>query len=242
MPVVNGTRASPASASVRSRTAGSLSGEPKWGPPRRERRSEVRQQPGLVEHSLGGAAEILDRRRATQRPQLLARGAVAKLRLIAQREQRFATAGGGAGARQLEHLVQRHVGALAAPRRTRERAVVADVAAELGQRDEQLWRERDQALAAQPARLRQQLVGRGREQLVRLCRQLRLRVGAVVHGPHDTRPKLRAHRRSGAVREVGSIRRRWPAAGQERPELAGTREQPPVLAPDGALFAEVAVA
>ncbi len=41
IPVVNGTFASPASRSVSRRSAGSLSGEPKCGPPRRESRSET---------------------------------------------------------------------------------------------------------------------------------------------------------------------------------------------------------
>jgi hypothetical protein len=41
IPVVNGTRASPARRSVSRRAAGSLSGEPKCGPPRRDSRSEV---------------------------------------------------------------------------------------------------------------------------------------------------------------------------------------------------------
>ncbi len=41
MPVVNGTRARPAASSVASRTAGTLSGEPKCGPPRRESRSDA---------------------------------------------------------------------------------------------------------------------------------------------------------------------------------------------------------
>ena len=39
MPEVNGTAASPAAPIVSSRTAGSLSGEPKCGPPRRDSRS-----------------------------------------------------------------------------------------------------------------------------------------------------------------------------------------------------------
>ena len=41
MPLVNGTRARPAASSVASRTAGTLSGEPKCGPPRRESRSDA---------------------------------------------------------------------------------------------------------------------------------------------------------------------------------------------------------
>ena len=41
MPVVNGTRASPASRIVSSRAAGTLSGEPKCGPPRSHSRSDA---------------------------------------------------------------------------------------------------------------------------------------------------------------------------------------------------------
>ncbi len=40
IPVVNGMASRPASSIVRSLTAGNLSGEPKWGPPRWERRSD----------------------------------------------------------------------------------------------------------------------------------------------------------------------------------------------------------
>ena len=39
MPLVNGTQSSPAARMVSSRTCGSLSGQPWWGPPRAHRRS-----------------------------------------------------------------------------------------------------------------------------------------------------------------------------------------------------------
>ncbi len=132
---------------------------------------QVRQQARLVEHRLGGAGEVLQRRRAAERRQLLARRAVAQLRLVAEREQRLAAAGGGAGAGDLQHLVERQVRALAALRRRRERAVVADVAAELRQRDEDLRRVRDEpaaAAVADGARLRAQLVERRRQELADL--------------------------------------------------------------------------
>ena len=163
---MNGTASSPASRIVSSRASGSLSGEP-WcgmpfsasrsevdssispidaetGPqeqqvlPGHDARVEVRQEPGLGEHELGHARQVLDRRLAAERGQLLARGAVAELGLVAEREERLVAAGLGACARDREHLVGRHERALAAPRRLRERAVVADVAAELRQRDEDL--------------------------------------------------------------------------------------------------------
>ena len=72
--------------------------------------------------------------------ELFARRAVAQLRLVAEREQRLLAAGRCAGARDRQHLVEREIGALALARRLREGAVVADVAAELRQRDEDLAR------------------------------------------------------------------------------------------------------
>ena len=116
----------------------------------------------------GGAREVLERRRAAERRKLLARGAVAQLGLVAEGEQRLAAARGRARARDLQHLVDRQVRALAAPRRRRERAVVADVAAELRQRDEHLRRVRDEPVARASrtaSRLAEQLVRRQREQL-----------------------------------------------------------------------------
>ncbi len=87
---------------------------------------------------VGGAAE---------RGELLARHAVAQLGLVAEREQRLVAAGRGAGAGDGEHLVGRHERALAAARRLGEGAVVADVAAEGRERDEDLRRVRHAAPA-----------------------------------------------------------------------------------------------
>ena len=78
-------------------------------------------------------------------------------------------AGRRAGARDRQHLVERHEGARAAPRRPGERAVAADVAAEHGQRDEDLRRVGDEPVPAPPAAgLFEQLLERGGEQLVHL--------------------------------------------------------------------------
>jgi hypothetical protein len=89
-----------------------------------------------------------DRRLAAELCELLARGPITELGLVSEREERLVAAGLGSGSRDLEHLVGPHVGALAAPRRLRERAVVADVAAELRERDEHLRRIRDQRHAS----------------------------------------------------------------------------------------------
>ena len=98
----------------------------------------MRQEPGLAENSLCRAGDVVERRLTSERFKLFARSAVAQLGLVAEGEQRLAAAGGGAGASDREHLLDRHVRALAAPGRVRERAVVADVAAELRQWDEDL--------------------------------------------------------------------------------------------------------
>ena len=121
MPVVKGTRARPAASRVARRTAGTLSGEPKCGPPRsrqpvrrrlqhdalRHRHLaqarepglvhhagiEMRQQPGLLQHQRGRGLQIVQRRLRAERGKSLARRGVAQLRLIAEREQRLLAAG-----------------------------------------------------------------------------------------------------------------------------------------------------
>ena len=172
IPLVNGIASSPASRIVSSRRAGHLVGRGPVRPaPRREplggrlehdphrrgdrpqrgelvarhhARVEVRQQAGLVEDAPRAAGEVLERRRAAERGELLARDAVARLGPVAEREERLGAARLGARARDREHLVLGEVRALAAPRRPRERAVAADVAAERRQRDEHLRRVRDE--------------------------------------------------------------------------------------------------
>ena len=129
---------------------------------------EMRQQAGLLEHGVGGAREILERRRAAEVGQLIARRAVAQLRFVAEREERLATARGRAGGGDLDHLVDRQVGALAPARRGGERAVVAHVAAQLRQRDEDLRRIGDEAARAcvpQAAGLGRQILERQGEQI-----------------------------------------------------------------------------
>ena len=116
--------------------------------PRHHSGIEMRQEPGLAENSLRRAGDIVERRLTAERLELVTRDPVAQLGLVAECEQRFAAAGGSAGTGDREHFVDRHVSALTAPGRVRERAVVADVAAELRQRDEDLGRIGDQATMA----------------------------------------------------------------------------------------------
>ena len=115
---------------------------------RHHARVGVRQQARLLEHEAAHAHEVLDRRRAAELGELFPRSAIAPFRLVAEGEQCLATAGRGAGARDAQHLVGGHVGALAPAGWGGERAVVANVAAELRQRDEDLRRVRDELTLA----------------------------------------------------------------------------------------------
>ncbi len=179
MPVVNGTASSPASRSVSSRAAGCLSGEPKCGPPRAQSRSavlssimpcdaltrrrltmsaarhdpriHVRQQFRLAPHELAHGGQILERGGVAARRKLLARRAVAQLRLVAEREERLVAPCFAPGASDGEHLVRTQVCRLAGTRRLRERAVAADVAAQARQRNEDLPRVRHDAAVARIA-------------------------------------------------------------------------------------------
>src|SRR5436190_24057453 len=72
--------------------------------------------------------------------ELVRGGAVAQLRLVAKREQRLVTAGCLAGARDRDHLVEAEISALVPARRMRKGAVMADIAAEPGERNEDLAR------------------------------------------------------------------------------------------------------
>src|SRR5262249_24082755 len=107
-----------------------------------------RKEARLLEDEAGYAGEIFERRLAAEGGELIARGAVPELGLVAEGEERLGAARGGARARDREHLVLGQVGALAAARRPGEGAVVADVAAELRQRDEDLRRVGDDGAGA----------------------------------------------------------------------------------------------
>ena len=125
----------------------------------------MRQETRLFEHELRAALEVLERRLAAERAQLLPRDLVAKLGLVPEGEERLAASGGSSRPRDREHLVLGHERALPAPRRAGERAVAADVAAKRGQRDEDLRRVGDQRAAPEPPRLGEQLVERSGEEV-----------------------------------------------------------------------------
>ena len=173
MPEVNGMASSPARRIVSRRASGSLSGDPWCAAPRSSNRREtfssisplrradltqreqlvpredprigVRQQAGRFEHRPRGRDEVRHRRRVAECGQFLACLRVALLRPVAQREERFPAPRLRAAPRDLDRFVDRQISAFARPRRLRERAVVADVAAELRKRDEDLARVADRA-------------------------------------------------------------------------------------------------
>ena len=70
--------------------------------------------------------------------QVVTRRPVAKLRFVAESEQRFLATGPDPGACDDPHGVARQIGRLTGARRMGKGAVVADVAAKLGQRNEDL--------------------------------------------------------------------------------------------------------
>ena len=101
---------------------------------------EVRQQAGLGMHQLGHGGEIGKCRRMAQFLELAARRRIAQLRLVAEREQRLHAARLGAIAGEAENLVRREIGACALLRRLGEGAIMADVAAQMGERNKNLAR------------------------------------------------------------------------------------------------------
>ncbi len=132
---------------------------------RRDPRVRVREQAGLVEDEAAHGGEVLDRRLVAELGKLLTRHAVAKLGLVAEREERLVAAVCRSGARDVEHLVRPEKRALAAPGGPGEGAVVADVPAELCQRDEDLRRVGDDPGAPPGSRLGEQVVEGGFEKL-----------------------------------------------------------------------------
>ena len=121
---------------------------------------DVRQQPGLLQHQRAHLAQIGDGRIVPERRQRLARGAVAQFRLVAQGEQRLGAARRGAGASDAQHRLGRQICRSPRARPFGERAVVAHVAAQLGQRDEHFSR-----VGHQPPMRRVALRRRTRHQL-----------------------------------------------------------------------------
>ena len=115
----------------------------------------MRQQSRLAQHERAHRLEIVDRGLVPERVQRLPGGAVAQLRLVAEREERLGAAGGRACAGDRKHLVRGKIGGLARAWPLGEGAIVADVPTKMGERNEHLARIRDMAampLVAQTTR------------------------------------------------------------------------------------------
>ncbi len=190
MPVVNGTWARPASARTCRRTFGSLSGEPKCGAPllgeqplggRLEHHAhgrgdrlqplevlpvhdpgvEVREQAGLLEDQDRHRPDVGERVVVAVRVQPLPGLPPARLGAVAEGEEGFLAAEGGALPGDLEHLVRAEVEAVQPARDGREGAVPAAVPAQPGQRDEDLLGVGDDPRP--PGRRQSRVPGAGRE-------------------------------------------------------------------------------
>ena len=112
-------------------------------------------RPVSPHHERAHRLEVVDRGRIAEDVKLLASGVVAKLRLVAEREERLRAAGGRACASDREDLVCGKIRGLSRPRPLGESAIVADITTEMGKWNEHLARIREMAampLVAQTAR------------------------------------------------------------------------------------------
>ena len=136
----------------------------------------VRQKPGLLEDETGRFGQVRDCCCMPKTIQLAPSGRVAKLRLVAQREEDFLAVRRLPGARDRQHFVEREVRGLAGPRSLRERAVVTSIATEFRERHEHLARVRND----RPVRVISAGCGRPHQpgEIVAACERHRL---VVVH-------------------------------------------------------------
>ncbi len=106
---------------------------------------DMGQKSRFAEHQFGRRRQVGQGRGVAQPVEFRPNRAVAKLRLIPQREQRLLAPRRLPGARDRQDFVQRQVGIGAAARRMGEGAVMANVPAQLRERDENLARIGDEA-------------------------------------------------------------------------------------------------
>src|SRR3981189_3759331 len=100
----------------------------------------MRQQSGLVKYQFCHRLEIGQRRRISQRVECGSRGTVTKLRFVTEGKERFATAGRLAGARDVKNLIRAQEWLFEPMRRLSKCAVVTNITAQSGQRDEDFSR------------------------------------------------------------------------------------------------------
>ncbi len=152
--------------------------------------------------------EIGEGRVMAEPSQVLARRGIAQFGLVAQCEQRLMAAGAGTGAGDRQHLVGVEIGGLAATRRMGEGAVMADVAAQLGQRDEDLARIGHEAAMPLIAQSRCDL--HQRQKIGRVGERQGLRLGESSSSRSATQRIL-------GQNVMGGHRRKPPAGGMRSP-------------------------
>ena len=103
----------------------------------------MRQQARLLQDERRHRLEITKRRLVTESRERLAGRRIAALGLVAQREKRLLGAVRLAAPGNIEHGFGRQIGRFASTRGVGEGAIVTDIGAELGERDEDLLREGD---------------------------------------------------------------------------------------------------
>ena len=116
-------------------------------------RVEVRQEARLEQDPLRRLPQVGKGGLVAQLGQAVTGGLVAQFRLVAEGEQRFLATGLGGKAGLAQHGVKRHVSRLALLRRLGEDAVVADVPAQVGQRQEDLAGVRNEVAVAAVSQL-----------------------------------------------------------------------------------------
>ena len=178
--------------------------EPRQLRPRHDARVQMRQQPGLLQHPDRHRAHVIQRRVIAALVEPLPGLVPARLRSVAEGEQRLLATQFGAAAGHVENLVGLHVhahprGAQLARHRD-ERAVVAGVAAQMSDGDEHLARVGHRQPAVRPAP----------------PRRLQTRI---------THPR-RAHAQIGQVLATGRHRDRG-LVDVERHPVAGPPQHPP---------------
>ena len=99
---------------------------------------DVRQQSCLPQHERAHPLEIIDGGFVSERVQRLPGGAVPQLRLIAEREERLRAAGHRPGTGDREHLFRGEIGRPSRAWPLGEGAVMADIPAKMGERNENL--------------------------------------------------------------------------------------------------------
>ena len=101
-------------------------------------RVEMRQQASLLVHHSRSLREIRQGGAMSEAQKLIGGAAIAQLRLVAEREQGFLAACRLTRPRDGKDFVERQIGSLVLARRMGKRAVVANVAAKLRQRNKDL--------------------------------------------------------------------------------------------------------